>query len=244
MRPTWNCSAALPCSATTSAGSDEALDSLMSRIGVVTNFYQLTMTLKYTRSRRKQIFSILSVAKKGGGTKGLFGWTKEIHQKRRKKKKKMSACRIVVKKKKTFKKRGALQSSIPNEEGIIRGSQYGIDDNTETRGDIYLIERKKEEEDGFLFIWLPFPFLSFHAHLGVMMCYYCINVTSNDMCNQYAIERACPTGKKTYHPQHLRNNNNLWWLCVYLQFYSRWKCLLHSPRDGRSGRDAFCNKEV
>lgn len=64
----------------------------------------------------------------------------------------MSACRIVVKKKKTFKKRGALQSSIPNEEGIIRGSQYGIDDNTETRGDIYLIERKKEEEDGFLFI--------------------------------------------------------------------------------------------
>ena len=62
---------------------------MMSLIGVVTNFYQLTMTLKYTRSRRKQIFSILSVAKKEGGELRdyLAGPKRSIKKEGRKKKK-------------------------------------------------------------------------------------------------------------------------------------------------------------
>jgi hypothetical protein len=27
-------------------------------------------------------------------------------------------------------------------------------------------------------------------------CYYCINVSSNEMCNRFAIETPCSTGKK------------------------------------------------
>lgn len=27
-----------------------------------------------------------------------------------------------------------------------------------------------------------------------MACYYCVNVTSNEICNRFAIERPCPTG--------------------------------------------------
>jgi hypothetical protein len=34
-------------------------------------------------------------------------------------------------------------------------------------------------------------------YFSEMACLYCVNVSSNDICNRYAIEMPCPTGTKT-----------------------------------------------
>ncbi|XP_057365940.1 ly6/PLAUR domain-containing protein 6B-like isoform X2 [Daphnia carinata] len=36
-----------------------------------------------------------------------------------------------------------------------------------------------------------------------MACYYCVNVTSNDICNRFAIERPCPTDLSVCHTHHV-----------------------------------------
>ena len=34
----------------------------------------------------------------------------------------------------------------------------------------------------------------FHLDTEITACYYCLNVSSNEICNRYAIETACSTG--------------------------------------------------
>ncbi|XP_046655559.1 ly6/PLAUR domain-containing protein 6B-like [Daphnia pulicaria] len=44
------------------------------------------------------------------------------------------------------------------------------------------------------------------AHSDEMACYYCINVTSNEICNRYAIERPCPTDLTVCHTHHVMDD--------------------------------------
>jgi hypothetical protein len=55
-----------------------------------------------------------------------------------------------------------------------------------------LINREATTPSSIILFFLPLFFNIFYV--TEMACYYCVNVSSNEICNRYAIERPCPTG--------------------------------------------------
>ena len=83
--------------------------------------------------------------------------------------------------------------------------------------------------------WSNLIGFSFVLHTE-MACYYCVNVSDNDVCNRFAIERPCPTGKYKQLSGLLITHISSFFSLFLTYDPCRFDRLLHAARDGRTGQ--------